>query len=159
MTPQEQKNRQLVADFWHYTATGQPDKVITLLADDCVFKIGVGKSERVVPYHGVYQGLEEIKTYLKKSRKGRFRAECDVRPLVPDETPKPMKQEASPEGLLVQGNTVVGLAAIVELFPDRAPMDRCDAILLLKVDEDSGKIQFFQLFLDTAAPMIAHLNR
>ena len=159
MTPEEAANRELVAKFWHYTATGQQDKIIELVTDDCMFKVGVGKSERAVPYHGTYRGVEQIKEYLEKARRGRLRTECSVNPVVPGEVPKPMKEEPSPLGLLAHGDTVVGIGEIVDLFPDHTPMHKSEIAVVVRVDQNAQKISSFQLFLDTAAPMLAHLHR
>lgn len=158
MTPQEQANRALAGKFWHYTAIGDRQNLLDLLTDDCVFKIGVGRSEGIVPYHGTYTGRTEITSYLDKARSNRLRPACRHEPLVPGETAKPFEQGDSPDGLLVQGNTVVGKGVIHDLFPDKNEMHESDFMLIVRVDEQQQKVNYFQMFFDTAAVAFAWLH-
>jgi hypothetical protein len=159
MTPQEQANRDLAGKFWHYTAIGDRTRLLGILTDDCVFKIGVGQSEKIVPYHGTFTGLAEIGTYLDKARADRLREECKHDSLVPGETAKSFKHQADPDGLMVHGNSVVGMGVIHDLFADRTEMHTSDFILILRIDEQQQKVNFFQIFFDTAAVAFAWLHK
>jgi ketosteroid isomerase-like protein len=159
MTPREEENRKIVSSFWYFFANQDVDNILALLTDDCEFKIGVGRSEGVVPYHGIYRGIEQIRSYLDKAWKGRFRPECMIVVHTGENRPKPIDEDPDPAGLIVTNNVVVGLARIKEVFPDWSPMAEGDIAMVFRINEREDKIFFFQFFTDTAAPMLAFLNR
>lgn len=157
MPTQEDLNRDLAARFWRCHAKGDRQGYLDTLTDDCVFKIGVGKSEGVVPFHGTYRGKSNIETWLDSIRQHRIREYCEDVP-VPPNSPNPASHDPRPDKLLVGPGMVAGIGTIRDQFKDGTKMLTSDFVLLLHIDEKQQKIKEVQFFQDTAASMVAWLH-
>lgn len=174
MTEQETRNRKLAASLLTHYARNDHAGMRHLLTDDCEFRIGVGKSEGIVPYHGRHVGHDEIGAYLQKRRQHSMRDECILSP--PGQNPAPRggggtepepatgtpdagrqhDGESHPvERFLVHGDTVVAIGHLKDKFANSDPMHDTDFVLVFRIDETQGKICFFQYFFDTAAAVHA----
>ncbi|MGA9867237.1 MAG: hypothetical protein WBQ75_12460 [Acetobacteraceae bacterium] len=165
MTEQERKNRSLAESLLKHYQGNEHAGLLGLLTADCEFRIGVGKSQGIVPYHGSHKGHEDITNYLHKRRQNSMRNnnECIRVPLGGQPSPtQPSGDSAGstqrPE-FLVHGDTVVAIGRLTDRFQDGSLMHESDFVLVFRIDEGQGKIRFFQYFFDTAGAMEAWRNR
>lgn len=165
MTEQERKNRSLAEGLLEHYQRNDHAGLLGLLTADCEFRIGAGKSQGVVPYHGTHKGHGEITNYLHKRRQNSMRRnnECIRTPLggQPPAAPPGAGSTGStqPAEFLVHGDTVVAIGHLTDRFPDGSQMHDSDFVLVFRVDEGQGKIRFFQYFFDTAGAMEAWRSR
>ena len=158
MTDREHRNRELAADLLDRYAHNDHGGILSLLTEDCVFNIGAGKSEGIVPYHGVHTGHEKIAGYLRKRHTNSRRDECIIkRPTpagtqsLPQSGEKAESARPRQDEFLVHRNTVVAIGRLRDQFADGSHMHESDFVLVLKIDEEQDKISSFHYFLDTAA--------
>jgi ketosteroid isomerase-like protein len=160
MTEQERNNRKLGAKLLECYAKNDHDGIIDLVTSDCVFMIGAGKSQGVVPYHGMHTGHEKIRGYLRKRHANSTRDECLIKPQAqpaaaspkaPDEPDEQSDQQKLPlhERFIVQGNVVVAIGRLKDKFADGRDMHETDFVIVFHVDEEQEKISSFQYFFDT----------
>jgi len=166
MTEQERKNRALAAKLLEHYERNDHAGLLGLVTADCEFRIGAGKSQGIVPYHGTHVGHDQITAYLQKRRQHSTRAsnDCILEPLGPPSTPPPPPPPHDPDParaaqFLVHGDTVVTIGHLTDKFPDSTPMHDSDFVLVFRIDEKQGKIRFFQYFFDTAGAMEAWRHR
>ncbi len=150
MTRQEEANRSLAAKLLQYYSSNDHKNLLTMLTDDCVFKIGDGKSVGTVPYHGTFTGPKEIGGYLATRQQNTVRSRCEI--ARPGNKPPP---QFDPQELLVSGDTVVALGSLTDTFKDGRPMHDTDFALVFHIDEKQQKVRLFRYFLDTAAAVAA----
>jgi ketosteroid isomerase-like protein len=164
LTDQELANRKLAANLLDRYKHNDHDGILALVTEDCVFTIGAGKSQGVVPYHGEHAGHEKIAGYLRKRRTYSDRDECLIKPPVsgapsPESPPSQNdtdKHATSPtiplhERLIVQANVVVAIGRLRDRFADGTHMHETDFVIVFQIDEPQQKISSFQYFLDTEA--------
>ena len=143
MSTRDERNRQIAEQFLEKFKGRDYEGVIALLAPDCVYKAGVGAAERVVPYYGTFTGHQEVRRYYDTFKANAIRPECIIR---------------NPDCDILTGHgKVVVLGRIAEQFVDRTPMHDTDFALLLEIDEATDKIKLVQMFVDTAAVLLAWL--
>lgn len=165
MTEQERKNRALAAKLLEHYQRNDHTGLLDLVTADCEFRIGAGKSQGVVPYHGTHVGHDQITAYLHKRRQHSIRDnnDCILEPLGPTSPPPhPVDHPDEPARaaqFLVQGDTVVTIGHLADKFSDGSPMHDSDFVLVFRIDEKQGKIRFFQYFFDTASVMEAWRSR
>ena len=134
-TPQEEKNRELIALIYKYHAAEQDEQLLDLLTDDCVYVIGAGDSETTVPYHGRYEGKEQIAAYLAQKRRLMVRPFCGLLGQV-----------------ILDGPWVVCMGTIEDQFKaSRFRIVRCPFLQVWAVDEVQNKVFLMEYFIDTAA--------
>lgn len=164
MTEQERKNRALAAKLLEHYQRNDHTGLLDLVTADCEFRIGAGKSQGVVPYHGTHVGHDQITAYLHKRRQNSMRDnnDCILEPLGPASGQTHAEDQSEPARaaqFLVQGDTVVTIGHLADKFSDGSPMHDHDFVLVFRIDEKQGKIRFFQYFFDTAGVMEAWRNR
>jgi ketosteroid isomerase-like protein len=157
MTEQEHKNRALAHSLLEHYQRNDHAGLLRLLTENCEFRIGAGKSQGVVPYHGVHVGHDQITGYLQKRRQHSARDDCILEPPggAPKPAPQPQRQGSRVEQLLVHGDTVVAIGHLADRFSDGRHMHDSDFVLVFRIDEKQEKIKSFQYFFDTAGAMEA----
>jgi ketosteroid isomerase-like protein len=160
LTEQEFANRKLAASLLDRYAHNDHDGILALVTEDCVFTIGAGKSQGIVPYHGEHTGHEKIAGYLRKRRTHSDRDECLIKPPGVATTPATPSQNETErhatsaktplhERMIVQGNVVVAIGRLRDKFADGSHMHETDFAIVFQVDESQQKISNFQYFFDT----------
>jgi hypothetical protein len=157
MTTQEHDNRKLAAELLDCYARNDHDGIIGLVTDDCEFVIGAGKSQGIVPYHGLHVGHEEIRGYLRKRRANSMRDECIIKPqgqAAPPPAPSadaPAKPAEVPmhDRFIAQGNVVVAIGSLKDKFADGQDMHATDFVIVFYIDETQKKVSGFHYFFDT----------
>lgn len=141
-TPQEDKNLELIANLYHLHDAKQDDKILDLLTDDCVYRIGIGDSEGMVPYHGTYQGKAAIAGYYNTRRSLTVRPFCGF--IIP---------------VLADGPWVICYGRFEDHF--KTTRFRVLQSLFLQVwlvDEEQNKVARMDYFADTAAAKTSWQN-
>lgn len=162
MAEQEPKSISLARRLLEHYQRDDHAGLVGLLTPDCEFRIGAGKSQGVVPYHGTHKGHDEIKAYLHKRRQhsSRRNNECIREPLGGQASGSPQESaSARPTEFLAHGDTVVAIGHLTDRFADGSHMHDSDFVLVFRVDEKQEKIRFFQYFFDTAGAMEAWQRR
>jgi ketosteroid isomerase-like protein len=164
LTDQEHANRKLAASLLDRYKHNDHEGILALVTEDCVFTIGAGKSQGIVPYHGQHTGHEKIAGYLRKRHTHSDRDECLIKPPQSNATaPKSPPGQNDIDGhaaahdlplherLIVQGNVVVAIGRLRDKFADGNHMHESDFAIVFQIDESQQKISSFQYFLDTEA--------
>ena len=160
LTEQEHRNRRLAAELLSRYQHNDHDGILGLLTDDCVFNIGAGKSQGIVPYHGVHDGHEKISGYLRKRRANVNRDECLIKPAASGATPHQEQSDGSDtqwnasnmpthERLVVYGSVVVAIGHLKDSFNDGKPMHETDFAIVFQIDQEQNKIRGFHYILDS----------
>jgi hypothetical protein len=173
MTEQEDANRKLAATLLSHYGDNDHQGILGCLTENCLFKIGAGESEGVVPYHGIHQGHAQIAGYLRKRQSNMQRNKCELTPPGGGSEPTPAPGEPSSvpsqerahprvplhKKLLVHGDTVVAIGHLVDHFDDGSHLHESDFVIVFRIDEKQRKIRSFEYFVDTAAIMQAWNGR
>jgi ketosteroid isomerase-like protein len=160
---QERKNLALAKSLLEHYQKNDHVGLLGLLTTDCEFRIGAGKSQAIVPYHGKHVGHQAITGYLQKRHQNSMRRndECIREPL--GGQPAPQAPDASESAqaaeFFAHGDTVVAMGHLTDRFHDGSHMHDSDYVLVFRIDEKQAKIRFFQYFFDTAGAMEAWRER
>lgn len=171
LTDQEISNRKLAAELLEHYRHNNHDGILALVTEDCVFTIGAGRSEGVVPYHGTHIGHERIGGYLRKRHTYSHREECLIKPptseVPPQSSASADEADHRPhaaqiplhERLIVQENVVVAIGNLTDKFADGKPMHKTDFVIVFQIDQSQQKISRFQYFFDTESAADAWRKR
>jgi ketosteroid isomerase-like protein len=163
VSKRKQTNRQLVSDLLNHYGRNDHDGIINLVTEECEFKIGVGASQGIVPYHGTHTGHDEIRGYLAKRASNSMRNACTIRSpkssSTPSHSPVGPTGRHTPDDLIAHGDVVIAIGHLTDHFSDGKPMHDSDFVIVVQIDENKNKVRKFHFFVDTAAVAEAWVKR